>query len=106
MFWETSEEKPSPAWIDGVLQDYENMGVLSRLSGMLIGRPYAYDDAWRRELPEVVSARTERYDFPIVMGMDFGHTAPQMTLPIGCRAEIDVAQRRFAILEAAVTADR
>jgi muramoyltetrapeptide carboxypeptidase LdcA involved in peptidoglycan recycling len=43
------------------------------------------------------------YAFPILADVDFGHTAPQLTLPIGCRAELDVAERRFAVLEAAVS---
>jgi muramoyltetrapeptide carboxypeptidase LdcA involved in peptidoglycan recycling len=38
----------------------------------------------------------------VVTDMDFGHTAPQFTLPIGCRARIDVPRRRFEILEGAV----
>ncbi len=27
--------------------------------------------------------------FPIITDMDFGHTSPQFTLPLGCRARID-----------------
>ncbi len=46
--------------------------------------------------------RTRRYRFPIVADADFGHTSPQCTLPIGCRAEIDSARRRLAVVEAAV----
>ncbi|HVA91489.1 MAG TPA: S66 peptidase family protein, partial [Chloroflexota bacterium] len=39
LFIETSEERPTPAWVDAVLQDYENMGVFAGLQGMLVGRP-------------------------------------------------------------------
>jgi muramoyltetrapeptide carboxypeptidase LdcA involved in peptidoglycan recycling len=82
------------------------MGVLAGLAGMLVGRPYGYDAKRRQELRQVVLERTQRYDFPVVMDMDFGHTAPQMTLPIGCRATINAPGRQFAIVEAAVTANR
>jgi muramoyltetrapeptide carboxypeptidase LdcA involved in peptidoglycan recycling len=102
LFFETSEEVPPPAWVDAVLQDYENMGVLERLSGMLVGRPYRYTDVQKEELHAVLLERTRRYDFPIVADLDFGHTSPQLTLPIGCLAEIDVPRQRFRILEAAV----
>jgi muramoyltetrapeptide carboxypeptidase len=101
-FFETSEEAPPPAWVDAALQDYENMGVLARLSGMLVGRPMRYSPDQRAELHAVLLERTRRHSFPIVADVDFGHTAPQLTLPIGCQAEIDVAERRVAILEAAV----
>lgn len=102
LFWELSEVKPSPEWVDGVLQDYENMGVLELLGGMIVGRPYGYTPEEKALLREVVLERTQRYSFPIVTDMDFGHTAPQMTLPVGCRARIDASQRSFSIVEAAV----
>jgi muramoyltetrapeptide carboxypeptidase LdcA involved in peptidoglycan recycling len=34
--------------------------------------------------------------------MDFGHTAPQFTLPLGCRGRIDSQQRQFEIMEPTV----
>lgn len=102
-FWETSEEKPSPAAVDAILMDYENMGVLAKLSGLLVGRPMRYTPDERQLLRQVILDRTKRYDFPIIADMDFGHTAPQFTLPIGCQARIDTDRQRFEILEAAVT---
>jgi muramoyltetrapeptide carboxypeptidase len=102
LFFETSEEKPSPAKVDGLLMDYENMGVLAQLRGMLVGRPMKYSAGERAELREVIAERTRKYQFPIVTDMDFGHTAPQLTLPLGCRARIDVPRRRLELLDAAV----
>jgi muramoyltetrapeptide carboxypeptidase len=101
-FFETSEEKPTPADIDGILMDYENMGVLEQISGMLVGRPMYYNEAEKEQLRQIVSERTRKYEFPIITDMDFGHTAPQFTLPIGCYAGIDSEREEFAILEAAV----
>ena len=100
LFFETSEEKPTPARLDGILMDYENMGVLAQLKGLLVGRPMSYTDAEKAELRAVILERTRRYDFPIITDMDFGHTTPQMTLPIGCRARISPG--RFELIEAAV----
>ncbi len=102
LFLETSEEKPSLAKVDGILMDYENMGVLQALAGLLFGRPMKYSDAEKGELREVLLERTGRYDFPVVADMDFGHTSPQFVLPVGCEARIDSTTRRFEILEAAV----
>jgi len=103
LFVETSEDRPSPATVDGMLMDYENMGVFDRLAGLLVGRPMRYSREERQALREIVLARTSRFDFPIITDMDFGHTAPQMTLPLGCRAMIDGDQQRFAIVDGAVT---
>ena len=101
-FFETSECAPPPETVDGLLMDYENMGVLAKLKGLLVGRPMRYTNTQKQQLQDILLERTDHYRFPIVMNMDFGHTAPQMTLPIGCRARIDVANRRFEIIDAAV----
>ena len=101
-FFETSEEKPLPERVDSLLMDYENMGVLEKLDGMLVGRPMKYSPEEKQQLRQVVLERTQKYDFPIITDMDFGHTAPQFTLPLGCRARIDVQRRRFEIVQAAV----
>jgi muramoyltetrapeptide carboxypeptidase LdcA involved in peptidoglycan recycling len=93
LFFETSEEKPSPETVDGILMDYQNMGILDQLTGMLVGRPMAYSD----------EEHTQDYSFPIITDMDFGHTSPQFTLPIGCQARLDSGKKRFEILEPAVT---
>ncbi|HKO91163.1 MAG TPA: S66 peptidase family protein [Polyangiaceae bacterium] len=102
LFFETSEERPSPETVDGILMDYENMGVFENLAGMLVGRPMRYSDQEKASLDEVLLERTQRYAFPIVSGMDFGHTAPQLTLPVGCHARIDTSTESVVVLDAAV----
>ena len=102
LFWETSEEKPSPESVDGILMDYENMGVFEKLSGMLVGRPMKYDEVEKRELRERILERTAKYDFPVLTDLDFGHTSPQLTFPIGCRISIDSNARKLRLIEAAV----
>jgi muramoyltetrapeptide carboxypeptidase len=102
LFFETSEERPSPETVDGILMDYENMGVFENLAGMLVGRPMRYSDQEKLALDGVLLERTKRYVFPIVSGVDFGHTAPQLTVPIGCRARIDTSAESVVVLDAAV----
>src|SRR5437764_10059979 len=102
LFVETSEEAPGPDWVDAALQDYDNMGVLERLRGLLVGRPMRYTDEQKQHLRAVILERTVRYDFPIVTDIDFGHSDPQVTLPIGCQACIDGAEQSIVVTEAAV----
>ena len=82
--------------------DYENMGVLALLRGMIVGRPMSYSEEEKQTLRERILERTAGYSFPVVTDMDFGHTSPMMTLPIGCMARIDTQRQEFAIIEAAV----
>ena len=102
MFFETSEAPPPPERVDSLLMDYDNMGVLQRLKGLIVGRPMRYTEKEKQQLREVILERTKAYTFPIVSNMDFGHTAPQFTLPIGCRARIDAESHQFEIVEPAV----
>jgi len=102
LFFETSEEKPAPETVDGILMDYQNMGVFDQISGMLVGRPMRYLEEEKQILREVILQRTRDYTFPVITDMDFGHTSPQMTLPIGCLARLDSDQQRFEITESAV----
>ena len=103
LFLETSEGKPSPATVDGILMDYENMGILRQVRGLLFGRPMRYSQSEKQELHRVILDRTSTYTFPIVAEMDFGHTSPQFVLPIGCSVQIDTLNRRIEILETAVS---
>ena len=102
LFIETSEECPPPARVDSILMDYENMGVFPLINGLLVGRPMGYTPEQKSELYAVLRERTERYGFPVLAEMDFGHTAPQCTLPLGCMAAFDAAEGTFELLEAAV----
>ena len=64
LFVETSEERPSPAAVDGILMDYENMGVFDQRVGLLVGRPMRYTDEERQALREVVLAVHATSIFP------------------------------------------
>ena len=102
LFFETSEDKPTPERIDAILADYDNMGVMAQINGLLVGRPLGYTESEKQTLREVLLERTASYRFPIVADMDFGHTSPQMTLPVGVRSRVDSARQVFEIIESAV----
>jgi muramoyltetrapeptide carboxypeptidase LdcA involved in peptidoglycan recycling len=108
LFLETSEEAPPPETVMRTLRVLAAMGILKKLSGILFGRPggetpidkfHEYD----RAILKVVNEEEGLTDLPIVSRMDFGHTSPMFVLPYGVQAEIDVANKRFSILENAVT---
>ncbi len=104
LFLETSEARPSPEDVDALLMDFDNMGVLAVISGLVIARPYGYAPVDVDRLWTVVRDRTAAFGFPVLAGTDTGHTTPLQVLPIGVAAELDAARNRFAILEPAVRA--
>ncbi len=102
---ETSEEAPPPTTVSYWLRNYGSQGILQRLSGMLVARPMRYTremtDSLYKEIRRVL-AEFGREDLPVVANLDFGHTSPQMVVPLGCRAQIDPEARRIALLESQV----
>ncbi len=102
LFLETSETRPTPEDVDGILMDYQNMGVFDAIAGLIFARPYGYVPDDVRRLWQVVQERTARFGFPVLAGTDTGHTTPLQTLPIGVGAVLDSAANRFAITEPAV----
>jgi muramoyltetrapeptide carboxypeptidase LdcA involved in peptidoglycan recycling len=107
LFLETSEGGARPHVVASALRTYASMGILSRLSGILFGRPGGavainrfpdYDEA----ILQVVVREEGLLGLPIVTRMDFGHTDPMFVLPYGVMAQIDCDNRQFEILESAV----
>jgi muramoyltetrapeptide carboxypeptidase LdcA involved in peptidoglycan recycling len=89
---ETSELVPSPLWVGYWLQNYGAQGILQRLTGLLLGRPYSYTAAQHADLHTTVRtvlAEWGRADLPVLADVDLGHTSPQLVLPIGARVVID-----------------
>lgn len=108
LFLETSEEAPPPEMVLRTLRVFAAMGILSQLAGILFGRPGGevpvekfaeYDQA----ILQVINHEEGLSDLPIITHMDFGHTSPMFILPYGVQAEIDCENKRFSIIENAVT---
>lgn len=106
LFFETSEDKPSPTQVKYFLRNYGMQGIFDKISGLLFGRPRDYSAEEKKHLLEtivtVVATEFGRPDLPIVANLDFGHTDPQWILPLGVRAEIDCQRQTFRLIEKAL----
>ncbi|MBW3636306.1 MAG: LD-carboxypeptidase [Armatimonadetes bacterium] len=108
LFLETSEEACPPAVLRRALRSYAAMGILHKLSGILLGRPGggvpldAFGE-YENAMLQVVAEEEGLTHLPIITRMDFGHTDPMLVLPYGVLAQIDCEKKQFAILESAVT---
>jgi muramoyltetrapeptide carboxypeptidase LdcA involved in peptidoglycan recycling len=101
---ETSEETPTPAEVGYALQSFGERGILGRFAAVLVGRPMTAaarspEDraAYAPGLEESVDAAVSRYapKALVVFNVDFGHTDPQLIVPIGGRMRIDGVSRRI-----------
>lgn len=100
---ETSEEKPSPEEVGFSLRNLGVQGIFDQISGLIIGRPKDYTEDEKKQLYKtVVSIVAEEFgnsELPIVADMDFGHTDPNMIIPMGIKTEIDPAMKKISIIE-------
>jgi len=103
LFFETSEDMPTPDFVRYWLRNYGSLGVLQRAKAILFGKPYQekhhaeYKACILRVLREL-----NLHDLPVFCNMSFGHNEPMCILPYGALAEVDCESLTFAILEPGV----
>lgn len=103
LFFETSEDKPDPTYVEYWLRNYGSQGILQRAKGIIWGKPYdnCYYDEYKGAIRKVLK-ELNLTDLPVLYNVSFGHTAPMTVLPYGALAEIDCTTLRLSILESAV----
>ena len=106
---ETAEDIPDHWIIEYLLVGLGERGWLSKLSGVLVGRPKAWEfnkqlsveerGEYRKKQQQTVINTIRKYnrEIPIVQNMDFGHTDPQIIMPIGRTVKITPAEKSISI---------
>jgi muramoyltetrapeptide carboxypeptidase LdcA involved in peptidoglycan recycling len=104
LFFETSEDKPDPTYVEYWLRSYGSLGILQNVRGIIFGKPYdnLYYEEYKKALIRVVREELKLVNLPILYNMNFGHTAPMCVLPYGALAEIDCEEKSFSIMESGV----
>lgn len=101
LFIETSESIPSPQYFRYWLRSLASIGVLKKLAGIIVGKPYdnCYYDEYKETILKIVAEEEKLCDLPIVFNMNFGHTAPMFIIPYGALAEINCIEKKFSIID-------
>jgi muramoyltetrapeptide carboxypeptidase LdcA involved in peptidoglycan recycling len=104
LFFETSEDKPVPEYVEYWLRNYGAIGILQKAKGIIFGKPYdnLYYEEYKKAVLKVVRDELKLHDLPILFNMSFGHTEPIFIIPYGAMAEIDCEFQKFSILESGV----
>jgi muramoyltetrapeptide carboxypeptidase len=81
-------------------------GCLTRLAGIVFGKftDCKTSASWAKQfsVEEVLRSRCQSAGIPALRGLMIGHIEDQATVPIGCRAELDVDAGTLKLLETAV----
>jgi muramoyltetrapeptide carboxypeptidase LdcA involved in peptidoglycan recycling len=101
LFFETSEEMPAATDVYRILRSIGERGWLGECAAFLMGRTKSTSmvrsldrtdaDRFRAEQREAVLRALDEYapNTPAVLGVDFGHTDPQLVIPYGGTVRVD-----------------
>ena len=83
------------------------MGVLDKISGMLIGKikyikPVRDEEVVEPAGREMILGILKDYKFPIMANLDFGHFTVNIPMPIGIKVSFDTSKKELKFLEGAV----
>ncbi|MGZ6390993.1 MAG: S66 family peptidase [Ktedonobacterales bacterium] len=103
----TSEELPDSMYVYRVLMGMGERGLLQRFAAVLVGRAKAWaidrrqtpgqKAAYVREQRAAIQRALDEYfpGVPVVYNLDFGHSDPQWSVPLGGYVRIEGASRRI-----------
>ncbi len=108
LFFEIADdENNSETEVTRVLRNLDAQWIFKVIKGVLVGKSTKKRKTGEKIEYDNVVLKVLRWEekldtLPIVTNMDFWHTAPIMTIPIGALAEIDCDKQTFSILESGV----
>lgn len=84
--------------------DLINTGLFDDIAGLVVGRTYLYDEETTKELKEIIVELVEGggWQWPVLFGVDIGHTSPMITVPFGAKTRLDSVKDEFCFLEEGV----
>jgi muramoyltetrapeptide carboxypeptidase LdcA involved in peptidoglycan recycling len=100
--WDAPSRGTPLAFVRSYIADLVNAGIMGAIAGLVVGRPYMYDEDMSREFEQMVLDQCHETTYPILANMDIGHTDPILTMPLNALARLDSGADVFEILEAAV----
>lgn len=104
-FWEDVGRNLGHVW--NQLHVLRMSGVFDRIGAMVVGIPLDVElpvaaPGGKATVRDVVLDVLADYDFPVLAGVDFGHTGPNLPMPIGALASVDATARELRLLESPV----
>jgi muramoyltetrapeptide carboxypeptidase len=97
------DECEKPQTINRMLTQLRHIGVFNQIKALIIGRlPKSIGFDSQNSLEMILEDALQGYNLPVVMNVDFGHTDPVMTLPIGADCYVNTYEKQIIFQEAAV----
>jgi muramoyltetrapeptide carboxypeptidase len=89
----------NPVTFDRDLQSLIHQPDFDKVKGMVIGRFQIASEMTSEKLIKIIETKKELENIPVVANVDFGHTTPQITFPIGGRVKLKASDKGEIQLE-------
>lgn len=101
LFLETSEDEPSPDFVEIYLRNLVAQGIIDSLSAIIIGKPNneQYYEEYKEIFKRVIGIEANFPELPILYNVNFGHTAPMCILPLGLKVKVDLDNKKIVFEE-------
>lgn len=106
---ESSEELPTADYVHRVFRALGERGILAKVKGVVIGRPKSWEfdkpntdeqkAEYKKQQREVILDTVRAYNptVPVIQNLDFGHSAPQIPMPMGRKMKIDTKNKKITV---------
>lgn len=103
LFFETSEEKPSPEFLKYTLRNLAALGVLKVIKGIIIGKPMdeQYYNEYQNVIKQVILTEEKLDNLAIMYNVNIGHATPTGIFPLGIKIELNCYTKTIKLLESA-----
>jgi muramoyltetrapeptide carboxypeptidase len=92
----------TPDALENMLQQLVQARVLDRVAGLVFGRGCRFRRCRDRSMHSVLRDVIADFEVPVLADVDFGHSEPRLTLPIGIAVQVDATSREIHLEERAV----
>lgn len=82
---------------DRDLQSLIHLPNFDKVKGVVIGRFQNASEIKTEHLIKVIKSKTELSHIPVLANVDFGHTSPMVTFPIGGEVQLIVSDKKSAL---------
>lgn len=96
LFLEDDEESLSHAF-DRDLQSLIHLPDFKKVKGLVIGRFQKASKMSKEILEKIIKTKKELDAIPVIANVDFGHTDPKITFPVGGEARLSVRQGKIKL---------
>jgi len=79
------------------------IGAFDKIKGLVVGRWQTGVGFSKKDSFEIILEDSLKgYDIPVLYDVDFGHTDPLLTIPLGVKCKLDAGKKEITYLESSV----